>query len=350
MKTSMQFVSVAAGLALMALAATAGRPAPSADLSAVNAEMSKAAAAFWSALSPEQRQKAGFEMKDPERLNWHFIPRARKGLAVKEMSPEQRRLADTLLLTGLSEMGFKKATIIMSLEAVLREMEGPNGRMVRDPELYYVSIFGKPGEAATWGWRFEGHHLSLNFTVVGGKVVVGAPSFFGSNPGAVRSGPREGLRVLGEDEDLGRRIVKSLDEGQKKTAIIDAKAPADVFLVPGKRPGPLEPAGIGWGSLNADQQKLVWTLVELYAMRLRPELAKADLAKIEAAGKETLNFAWAGGLEPGQGHYYRVQGPTFTIEYDNTQNNANHVHSVWHDHASNFAEDVLKRHYDEGHK
>ena len=350
MKTFLQAMSVAAGLALITLTATAHRPAPSEDLSAVNAAMTKAATDFWNALSPEQRSKAAFEMKDPERLNWHFVPRARKGLPVKEMSPEQRRLADTLLLTGLSEMGFKKAATIMSLEAILREMEGPNGRMVRDPELYFVSIFGKPGEAATWGWRFEGHHLSLNFTIVGGKVVVGAPSFFGSNPGVVRSGPREGLRVLGEDEDLGRQIVKSLDEGQKKIAIIDAKAPADVLFVPGKRPGPLEPAGIGWGALKPEQQALVWQLVELYATRLRPELAKADLARIEAAGKEKLTFAWAGGLEPGHGHYYRVQGPTFTLEYDNTQNGANHPHSVWHDHANNFAEDVLKKHYDQDHR
>ncbi|HYE99288.1 MAG TPA: DUF3500 domain-containing protein [Planctomycetota bacterium] len=350
MKTSMRILSVAAGLALMAVAATALRPAPSDDLSAVNAEMTKAATAFWKALSPEQQQKAGFEMKDPERLNWHFIPRSRKGLPVKEMSPEQRKLADDLLATGLSEMGFKKATIIMSLEAILRELEGPNGRMVRDPELYYVSVFGQPGAAATWGWRFEGHHLSLNFTVVGGKIVLGAPSFFGSNPGMVKSGPREGLRILGEDEDLGRRIVKSLDADQKKAGIIDVKAPADVLFVPGKRPGPLEPAGIAWGALKPEQQALVWDLVQLYANRMRPEMARADLAAIEKAGKDKLNFAWAGGLEPGEGHYYRIQGPTFTIEYDNTQGNANHVHSVWHDHANNFAEDVLKKHYAEGHK
>jgi hypothetical protein len=340
-------LAILCGLGLMAAASFA--PAAPADLSALNAEMTKAATAWWESLTPEQRGKSSFEWKDAERLNWHFIPRARKGLPVKEMSEPQRKLALALLKTGMSESGYGKATTIMSLESILREMEGPNGKMVRDPELYYFSIFGKPGGTSTWGWRCEGHHLALNFTVVGGKFVVGAPAFMGTNPALVKQGPRQGLRVLGDDEELGRKLVKSLNADQAKTAIYDVKAPADVILMPGKKPGPLEPAGIAWDKLDPAQQALLWNLVEVYAGRLRGELAKQDLDKIGAAGKEKLAFAWAGGTDAGQGHYYRVQGPTFTIEYDNTQNNANHVHSLWHDHADNFAEDLLKKHYQEEH-
>jgi hypothetical protein len=337
------------GLGLIAAAALAPERPGAADLSALNAEMTKAAGDLLQSLTPEQKAKASFEWKDAERLNWHFIPRARKGLPMKEMTAAQRSFANALLQTGLSESGFTKATTIMSLESILREMEGPNGKMVRDPELYYVSIFGKPGAASTWGWRWEGHHLSLNFTVVGGKFITGGPAFLGTNPALVKQGPRTGLRVLGDDEELGRKLVKGLKPEQAKAAVIDAKAPADILLMPGKVPGPLEPAGIAWGKLDADQQALLWKLVEVYAGRLRGDLAKQDLEKVAAAGKEKLVFAWAGGLEAGQGHYYRVQGPTFTIEYDNTQNNANHVHSVWHDHASNFGEDLLKQHYREEH-
>jgi hypothetical protein len=343
-------LSMFLGFGLLAAAALLPeRPAAPADLSELNAAMVKAATAFWEGLTPEQRGKAGFEWKDAERLNWHFIPRTRKGLPVKEMSEAQRKLAHALLQTGLSESGYQKATTIMSLESILKELEGPTGKMVRDPELYYFSVFGKPGGAATWAWRCEGHHLALNFTVVGGKFVVGAPAFFGTNPALVKDGPRKGLRVLGADEELGRKLVKALNADQSKVAVFDAKAPADVLLMPGKKPGPLEPPGIAWGKLDETQQGLLWKLVEEYAGRLRGELARQDLEKIAAAGKDKLVFAWAGGLEQGQGHYYRVQGPTFTIEYDNTQNGANHVHSLWHDHADNFAENLLKRHLEQEH-
>jgi len=337
------------GLGLMAVAAMAPERAVPADLSAVNAEMTKAATSFLESLSAEQRGKAGFEWKDAERLNWHFIPRARKGLPIKEMNDDQRKLAHALLKSGLSEAGFTKASTIMSLEAILREMEGPNGKMVRDPELYYVSLFGKPGGTATWGWRWEGHHLALNFTVVGGKFVVGAPAFMGSNPGVVKEGPRKGLRVLGDDEELGRKLVKTLKAEQAKDAVVAEKAPPDVLLMPGKKVELQAPAGIAWGKLDAEQQALLWKIIGEYAGRLRGELAKQDLDAIEKAGKDKVAFAWAGGKEVGEGHYYRVQGPTFILEYDNTQNNANHVHSVWHDPANNFAEDLLKKHYEQEH-
>jgi uncharacterized protein DUF3500 len=344
-------LSVVAGLALMALAFT-GEP-PRADLAKVSEEMASAALSFWKGLSPDQQAKAKFELDNAERKNWHFIPRERKGLPLKDLNPDQRKLAHDLLATGLSKSGFEKATTIMSLETILKEMEGPSGKMVRDPELYYFSIFGVPDGKGTWGWRVEGHHISLNYTIVGGKAISATPCFLGSNPGLVKQGPRKGVRVLGNDEEMGRALAKSLNDGQKESAIISKDAMKDfkeILLVPGKKVEPLAPAGIAWAKLEAKQQEQLWTLIREYANRLRGELAEQDLAKIEQSGKDKLAFAWAGGLEPGEGHYYRVQGPTFAIEYDNVQNGANHVHSVWHDAVDNFGENLLKRHLEQDHK
>ncbi len=347
MKRTLQIASLLAGSAAIAAVALVGRP--DADLSKAGAAFAKAADALLAGLSPEQKAKASFGFDDAERLNWHFIPRARKGLPVKEMNEEQRKAAHALLSAGLSESGYKKATTIMSLEAILREMEGPNGRMVRDPELYYFSIFGKPGEAGAWGWRVEGHHLSFNFTVVNGKFIAGGPAFMGTNPGEVKKGPQMGLRVLGPDEELGRQLVKMLDADQKKAAILPGEALKEILFTPDKKPALLDPPGISWGRLRAEQQALLWKIVEEYANRLRGDIAARDLAAVEKAGRDKLVFAWMGGLERGEGHYYRIQGPGFTIEYDNTQNGANHVHSVWHDHADNFGANLLKEHYKADH-
>jgi hypothetical protein len=344
-------ISVVAGLSLMALAALTTEPRR-ADLSKTAGEMAEAAGALWKSLTPEQQKAAGFGFDDKERLNWHFIPRDRKGLPLKEMKEDQRKLALALLATGLSKSGYDKATTIMTLEPILAEMEGPNRKFPRDPELYYFSIFGTPGAKGAWGWRVEGHHVSVNVTVAGGNAVAAAPAFLGTNPGLVKEGPRKGLRVLGNDEEMGRTLVKSLSDEQKEMAIISKDAMKDfkeIVLIPDKKVEPLSPAGIAWGKLGSPQQEQLWTLIREYANRLRGELADQDLAKIERAGKDKITFAWAGGLEAGQGHYYRVQGPTFIIEYDNTQNGANHVHSVWHDPASHFGQDILKRHYEQEH-
>jgi hypothetical protein len=347
----MTTISVAAGLSLMAVAALTVEPRGT-DLSKTAGEMAEAAGAFWKSLTPEQQKTAGFGFDDKERLNWHFIPRDRKGLPIKEMKEDQRKLALALLATGLSKSGYDKATTIMTLEPILAEMEGPNRKFPRDPELYYFSIFGTPGAKGAWGWRVEGHHVSVNITVAGGNAVAAAPAFLGTNPGLVKEGPRKGLRVLGNDEEMGRTLVKSLSDDQKETAIISKDAMKDfkeIVLTPDKKVEPLSPSGIAWGKLGPPQQEQLWTLIREYANRLRGDLAEQDLAKVERTGREKITFAWAGGLEAGQGHYYRVQGPTFIIEYDNTQNGANHVHSVWHDPASHFGQDILKRHYEQEH-
>jgi len=351
MKKLLLSLGAAAGLALMALVAlTVETPAPrGADFGKISEEMVAAATGFWKSLTPEQQAKAHFEVKDEERLNWHFIPRERKGLPIKEMTAEQKKLAIGLLSTALSAKGLEKATTIMSIEQILAEMEGPSRKFPRDPEHYFFSIFGSPDLKGVWGWRVEGHHVSINLTLADGKAITATPAFLGSNPGEVKNGPRKGLRVLGNDEEMGRAIVKSLSEEQRSVAVFTKEAPKEIILVPKEKIRRLDPVGIGWSKLDAKQQDAVWTLIQEYANRLRGELAQRDLGKIESSGRDNITFGWAGGLERGEPHYYRVQGPTFVIEYDNVQNGANHVHSVWHDPTSNFGEDILRAHHEAEH-
>ena len=308
-------------------------------------EMTAAANKFLGSLNAEQRAKAVFEFKSEERLNWHYIPKDRKGLALKEMSAEQRQLALDLLAAGLSKQGLAKAQTIMSLEPILFELEATARRFPRDATLYYVQIFGKPDAKGTWSWRFEGHHLSASFTLVKGEFFSSTPSFFGSNPAEVRQGPRKGLRALAGEEDAARQLVKALDDEQRKTAVFDATAPKEIFTEAKHKVQPLSPAGLAAAKMTAVQRESLMALVREYVRRARPELADADLAKIEKAGVEKVHFAWAGGLEKGEGHYYRVQGPTFLLEYDNTQNNNNHIHAVWRDFDGDFGEDILRKHY-----
>lgn len=309
-------------------------------------EMAQAANNFLAALTPEQKAKATFDVQNEERQNWYFIPKVRNGLTVKDMTHFQRPLAFALLSSGLSHQGLLKAETIMSMEEVLRVMEAPAGKMVRDPELYYVSIFGKPGTNATWGWRVEGHHLSVNFTIVDGKTVSATPSFLGSNPGEVKNGPRQGLRILATEEDLGRQLVKSFDDKQRAVAVLKIAAPAEMITSNQRQVKALETAGLPRSEMKPAQKELLSSVIKEYIYRERSELADIDWAKIEKAGLDKIYFAWAGGLERGEAHYYRVQGPTFLLEYDNTQNNANHIHAVWRDFEHDFGMDLLRDHYD----
>ena len=309
--------------------------------------MTAAAEKFLASLNPAQKAKAVFEFKADERHDWHFIPKERKGLAIHDMTPEQRQLAHALLLSGLSHEGYAKTTNIMSLELVLQELEGPTRKFPRDPELYHFMIFGQPDPKGTWGWRAEGHHFSSSFTIVEGKYFSSTPSFMGTNPAEVRQGPRKGLRVLGTEEDLGRQLVTSLDAEQRKLAIFKTTAPAEVFTEAKRSVQPLEALGITADKLTRAQRAVLMKIIHEYVNRVRPELAAADLKKINKAGNGKIQFAWAGGIEKGEGHYYRVQGPTFLLEYDNTQNNNNHVHAVWRDFENDFGEDLLKQHYEQ---
>ena len=312
-------------------------------------DMASAALTFLAALEPDQRMKASFELGAEERFNWHFIPKDRKGLTVKEMAPEQKLLAHALLNTAMSQSGYLQAVTVMSLEQILHEIERGSGRFARDPELYYFSIFGKPDAKGTWAWRVEGHHLSLNFTVVKGSMTSVTPSFFGSNPGTVKSGHRKGLQVLAGEENIGRKLVNSLTDEQKRIAIYSDTAPRDVITAADRRAHLLEPQGLAASKMSEEQINLLKSLIQEYVQNYRQEFAQKDLEAIKSAGSDHIFFAWAGSVEPEQGHYYRVQGPTFLFEYDNTQNSANHVHAVWRDLKNDFGEDLLKQHYSDAH-
>ncbi len=310
--------------------------------------MTESANRLLAALTPEQRAKLSFSFEDAERVNWFFVPIERKGLPLREMSPHQRHLASALLSAGLSQSGYIKAVTIMSLEDVLRIMEKDSGER-RNPEKYYFSIFGTPADTGTWGYRVEGHHISQNYTVVNGHVV-DAPSFFGANPAEVREGPRAGLRVLGAEEDLGRALITSLDAEQKKIAIVDAKAP-DEILTSNNREAALkgQASGISAAKLNAAQLAKLTALLEEYTFNVPEQLAQARQEQIRKAGKNIF-FAWAGGQNRGDAHYYRIQTAAFLIEFDNSQNGANHSHSVWRDLTGDFGGDLLKEHYQTSHR
>jgi hypothetical protein len=319
--------------------------------SKTSAEMAASARVFLAALTPEQRTKATIRFDDQERTRWHYIPESmwpRRGIPFKELDAAQRQLAHAFLSTGLSHRGYLKATTIMSLEAILKELEQGKGP-VRDSDLYFFSIFGEPSENETWGWRVEGHHLSLNFTVAQGQMVATAPTFFGSNPAEVKAGPRQGLRVLAREEDLARELVQSLDEKQRSLAIIDTKAPDEIITSNSRKVEPGNPAGLAASQMTQKQTEQLVTLLEEYAHNMPEELATAELKKLHDAGVDKIHFAWAGSLNRGERHYYRVQGPTFLVEYDNTQNNANHIHTVWRAFDGDFGLDLLRLHYQQDH-
>jgi hypothetical protein len=309
-------------------------------------EMTDAAQKFGDALTPEQRSKAVYELNDNERFNWHFVPKARNGLPLKEMTGEQKKLAHTLLKSALSASGYTKVTNVISLETILFELE--NKSPTRDTGLYYVSIFGSP-QKKDWGWRFEGHHLALNFFVCAGKLVSITPTFLGANPAEIPGGPRKGLRILAGEEDMARDLAKSFSEEQRKIGIFTNVAPREIITGNSRKARFLEPAGINWTQLNKDQQKTFTKLIHEYVLRYQHDIANAAMNRI-LRHLDKVSFAWAGELEPGEGHYYRIQGPTFLIEYDNTQNKAKHVHCVWRDLENDFGDDALAKHYQQEHR
>ncbi|HNY40650.1 MAG TPA: DUF3500 domain-containing protein [Bryobacteraceae bacterium] len=314
--------------------------------------MAETANRFLQALSPELRAKAQFPFDDEERFFFHYIPsddfpkavrRSRMGLTLREMTPQQKHLASALLSAGLSQAGYIKATTIMSLEEVLRAIEGDSGDR-RNPEKYHFSIFGKPAEKGVWGYRVEGHHVSLHFTVIDG-VATGNPTFFGSNPAEVRSGPFKGLRVLANEEDRARALLESMTPEQKKLAIVDAKAYRDILTAASRRAAlDGKPSGLHASKMTVTQKRLLDALIAEYIDNVPAELAEQRRTRLKSANGE-IWFAWAGVEQRGGPHYYRVQTPAFLIEYDNTQNQANHVHSVWRDFQGDWGEDLLKRHY-----
>ena len=310
--------------------------------------MAGAATHFVAGLTPDQRQQASFPFDAAERTNWHYIPRERKGLPLKRMNDDQRKLARELLRSGLSQRGYLTATSIMELETVLGDLErrtnNPEQRIVRDPELYFVSVFSAPSARDAWGWRVEGHHVSLNFTIVNGTFIGATPSFFGSNPADVPDGPKKGTRILAQEEDAGRALLLALDDGQRAKATINAAAPNDIVTTNAVKVDPLSPVGLPASEMTAAERDLLMRLVDVYTSAMANDVAADRIAKIRKAGSEKIAFAWAGASEPHKKHYYRVQGPSFLVEYDNTQNDANHIHSVWRDFDGDFGRDLLREH------
>ena len=316
------------------------------------ADMANAANAFLATLKPEQIAKATFELNDTNRTRWHFVPtemHPRHGLSFREMQQDQQHMAYALLASVLSARGLQKTAQIMSLEQILHDAN-PKGRFARDPKWYFISIFGKPSVKGTWGWRFEGHHLSLSFTVVDGHIGGLTPSFLGTNPGKVLDGPRKGLQVLAKEEKIARDLARSLNAEQRKVAVVDEKAPADIITKADRKARKLEPLGLAASEMNKKQFTQLWTLIEEYLRNYRPDLAEEGLKHLEGLDLKMIHFAWAGSLESGKGHYYRIQAPDLLIEYDNTQNGANHVHCVVRDLKRDFGEDLLRQHYEQHHK
>jgi hypothetical protein len=331
-----------AALLLLGLAPTFAHPGH-----APAGEMTAAAHAWLNSLDDVQRKDAVYTLADEERENWHFVPKARNGVPLKAMNPNQRQLARNLVAAGLSQRGVITTDAIIALEDVLFTMEGATRR---DRGLYYFTVFGSPAPDAAWGWRIEGHHLSINFLVAGNGEVSATPMFFGANPAEVRiEHGQKGNRALSSEEDLGRALMQSLDETQRRTALIDVKAPGDIITGNDRQAKMAAPTGLAYARMTPVQQVKLRDILEVYAGRLRAEVAKAEVQKIADRGWDHVFFAWAGGLERNDPHYYRIQGPGFVIEYDNVQNGANHIHTVWRDFDGDFGRDLLQEHHREAH-
>lgn len=355
------------------------------------AAMANAATAFLASLTPEQRTKATFPLNAEERTKWNFIPTSmfpRNGLPLKEMTEPQRQRAHDLLKASLSQSGYQTATAIISLEEILREIEGRaaagraasvgaagapalavqaqagaaapaagppqgggrqgggrGGPIVRDPELYFFSIFGTPSAKGGWAMRVEGHHLSMHFAIDGAKAsVVTTPFFMGSNPADVREGPRAGFRALASQEDTARALLATLTDAQKTTAVIAPQPPGEIATATTVKVDPLTPAGLMSADMTAAQRDLLMKIIEAYTAVQTTDVAADRLARIKGAGLDKIGFVWAGSTEKGQRYHYRLQGPTFLIEHNNTQNQGNHVHSVWRDFNGDFGRDLLAEH------
>ncbi|MEO8506801.1 MAG: DUF3500 domain-containing protein [Betaproteobacteria bacterium] len=311
---------------------------------ATASRMRVAAERLLAALPAAAREKITRPFDDDDRLDWHYTPRSRNGVALKELDARGRDAVHALLKEALSATGYRKAVNIIELELVLREME--TFGLMRDPERYHLTIYGTPAGAAAWGWRFEGHHLSLNFTLAGDHLAVDTPSFFGANPAHVQKGPRAGLRVLAAEEDEAQVLLESLSDAQRAIAVFDARSYGDIVTRNAPRVEPLPPAGITAAQLSAAQKARLAKLIDVYARTFEPALAEARKARVAEGGLDNVRFGWAGAVERGRPHYYRVQGPRFLIEYDASQDGGNHIHTVWRDFDGDFGRDLLHEHYE----
>ena len=346
-RSTMWRIGVVLGLAVViGFAGVSCGGSASASLDGV-AQMADGASRFLTSLSDEKRAQATFAFESDERVRFHFVPHEtfeRHGLPLKDMTPEQRDLAQALLRTGLSQSGYMTANEIIEIEGILQAMEAGGGQFSRDPLLYFVSVFGDPSTDGTWAWRFEGHHLSLHFTIVDGVITVSAPTFLAASPAEVMEGPRTGLRPLSALEDSGRALLASLDPTQRAKAIIEEVAPTNIVTGVELAPDPLFPLGIEASELRPAQLDLLTDVLESYTSVMAADIAALRRARIEDDGIENITFAWAGGADHGDVSYFRVQGPSFLIEFDHTQRDPNHIHSGWRDFDGDFGRDLLREH------
>ncbi len=317
-----------------------------ASISANGQDLAKKADVFLKTLSSELRSQAQFSFGDAERFNWNFVPIARKGPSFRDFDEKQKAAALSLLRASLSDQGYQKVNGIIELENVLKALENrAPADNYRDPLNYHLSIFGQPSSSKEWGWRFEGHHISLNFSSTQGVIASSTPSFLGSNPGIVNSGDKKGTQILKKEMELGFLLLNSLDEGQLKKTRFAEKAPSEIITGNSRKASLLDPPGIEYRELRASQKAIFMQLLDVYIRNYASQFSEKFMEKIKKAGIDDLHFAWAGSLKPGSGHYYRIQGKALLIEYDNTQNHSNHVHTVVRDLTNDFGEDVLKGHY-----
>jgi Protein of unknown function (DUF3500) len=339
--------ATAAGLSLP-LSGLAGSGLGWAATAEVARDMARAAGAWLAQLDDRQRALAQLAWSSPRRGDWHYVPRARVGLPLRQMSPAQTAAAWDVLGSLLSARGREQVGALLRLERILGDMT--RNPVLRDPGNYALVVFGDPAGAGPWAWRFEGHHLSLTAVVAPEHGVGVTPVFFGANPAKVPAGhAHAGFRLLGPEEDAVFGLVRSLKGGARTEAVITDRSLGDIVSGPGREHNLQRPEGVPLARLNEAQRTAVMRFLELYVGTMRQEVAGPSLARIREAGIDGLHFAWAGSLAPGQPHYFRVHGPTVLVEYDNTQNGANHVHSVWIDPQGVFGRDLLRAHYQGAH-
>ncbi|QJR16187.1 DUF3500 domain-containing protein [Usitatibacter palustris] len=307
-------------------------------------KMRAAAEAFIATVPEAQRAKLVLAFTDAKRDEWHYTPRSRPGLSFADLKEPQRKAVHDLLKSALSEAGHRKVVNIIELELVLRETQFGLS-FLRDPEKYSLVFFGKPDARATWGWRFEGHHLSLNFTLKGDAAVATTPSFFGANPAEVRKGAKQGLRVLASEQDEALKLLASLDEAQRRTAIVDDRSYGDIVTGASAKASPLEQRGLLASAMTPAQRAQLQKLIEVYADSFEPGLRAARLARVREGDAGNVRFAWAGTPGKGGPHYYRIQGAKFLIEFDASQDDGNHIHTVWRDFDGDFGRDLLREHH-----
>jgi hypothetical protein len=311
--------------------------------------MALAARGFQGSLTPELLEQASFDFDDAWRTDWHYVPRERKGVRLGDLSKAQRGALDLLLASGLSGKGIEKVEGVLALEKVLFDLE--NGNPGRDPGNYSVSIFGEPGSGKPWGWKLEGHHLSLNYSTLDESAISVTPHFFGAAPAKLSQWKEPGVefRVLGSEEDCARAFLAALDDGQREAAVHRGEPPGDILLVPGRETSSLAKEGLGADALGKAQLELLLALVSEFTSNVAGAPASRALASVRAAEPKDVRFLWIGSIEQGEPFYFRVHTSDFVYEYENGRPGADHIHVLWRDVKDDFGAGLLASHLQREH-